>query len=162
MVAMAIPWHFSAKLVPIVVGCIALTVLLMSLFNQMCRKPTAVVAAGMAGEVQHQVEEKIHMDLTSDTDHLPFTTVLSRAARFFAYLVAFMASMWLIGLIPTVALFVVVFMRVEGNERWNLVLPYAAVLLFGIWIAFDKFMAIPWPPSLLGQLIPALKIIPSV
>jgi TctA family transporter len=162
MVAMAIPWHFSAKLVPIVVGCIALTVLLMSLFNQMCRKPTAVVSAGMAGEVQHQVEEKIHMDLTSDTDHLPFTTVLSRAARFFTYLLAFMASMWLIGLIPTVALFVVVFMRVEGNERWNLVLPYAAVLLFGIWIAFDQFMAIPWPPSLLGQLIPALKIIPSV
>ena len=27
---------------------------------------------------------------------------------------------------------------------------------------FDQFMAIPWPPTLLGQLIPALKVIPSV
>ncbi|MEW6454429.1 MAG: tripartite tricarboxylate transporter permease [Pseudomonadota bacterium] len=162
MVAAAIPWHFSAKLVPIVVGCIALTVLSMSLFNEMCRKPTAAVSAGLADEAQHQVEEKIHMDLTSDTDHLPLRTILARAARFFGYLIAFMAVMWLIGLIPTVAVFVVFFMRVEGNERWKLVIPYALVLLFGIWVAFDQFMAIPWPPSLLGEIFPALKVIPSV
>lgn len=162
MVAVAIPWHFSAKLVPIVVGCIALTVLAMSLFNEMCRKPTAAVSAGLADEAQHQVEEKIHMDLTSDTDHLPLKTVVTRAARFFGYLIAFMAVMWLIGLIPTVAVFVVFFMRVEGNERWKLVVPYALVLLFGIWVAFDQFMAIPWPPSLLGEFFPALKVIPSV
>lgn len=162
MVAVAIPWHFSAKLVPIVVGCIALTVLAMSLFNEMCRKPTAAVSAGLADEAQHQVEEKIHMDLTSDTDHLPLKTVVTRAARFFGYLIAFMAVMWLIGLIPTVAVFVVFFMRVEGNERWKLVVPYALVLLFGIWVAFDQFMAIPWPPSLLGEFFPALKFIPSV
>ena len=65
-------------------------------------------------------------------------------------------------LIPTVAAFVVLFMRIEGQERWKLVIPYAAVLLVGIWIAFDQFMAVPWPPSLLGQWIPALKVIPSV
>ena len=162
MVAVAIPWHFSAKLVPLVVGAIALTVLAMSLFNEMCRKPTAAVSAGLAGEAQHEVEEKIHMDLTSDTDHLPLRTIVTRAARFFGYLIAFMACMALIGLIPTVAVFVVFFMRVEGQERWTLVIPYAVVLLFGIWVAFDQFMAVPWPPSLLGQWIPALKVIPSV
>ncbi len=68
------------------------------------------------------------MDRPSDTDHLPFSTVLSRAARFFGYLIACMACMWLIGLTPTVAVFVVLFMRIEGNERWKLVIPYAAVL----------------------------------
>ena len=102
------------------------------------------------------------MDLTSDTDHLPLRTIVTRAARFFGYLIAFMACMALIGLIPTVAVFVVFFMRVEGQERWTLVIPYAVVLLFGIWVAFDQFMAVPWPPSLLGQWIPALKVIPSV
>ena len=27
---------------------------------------------------------------------------------------------------------------------------------------FDQFMSIPWPPTLLGQWIPALKFIPSL
>ena len=73
-----------------------------------------------------------------------------------------MASMAVIGLIPTVAVFVIVFMRLEGPERWSLVIPYAAVLVLGIYIAFDYFMAIPWPPTLIAKLVPALKIIPSV
>ena len=70
--------------------------------------------------------------------------------------------MAVIGLIPTVAVFVVVFMRLEGQERWSLVIPYAAMLVLGIYIAFDQFMAVPWPPSLLGQMFPALRVIPSV
>jgi len=53
-------------------------------------------------------------------------------------------------------------MRLEGPERWKLVIPYVVVLIVGIYIAFDWFMAIPWPPTLLGYLVPAAKIIPSV
>lgn len=163
MVGVATSWHFSAKLVPIVVGTIALTVLLLSLFNELCRKPTAAAVEGMADQALHQVGETIHMDLTSDTGHLPVRTVVERAARFFGYLLAFMAVMAVIGLIPTVALFVVVFMRLEGPERWKLVIPYAVVLVWGIWVAFDLFMAVPWPPTLLGHLFPVLKgLIPSV
>jgi hypothetical protein len=53
-------------------------------------------------------------------------------------------------------------MRYEAQERWSLVIPYAAVLVVFIWFAFDYFMAVPWPPALLGQLFPLLKSIPSV
>ena len=53
-------------------------------------------------------------------------------------------------------------MRVEGPERWKLVIPYVTVLIFGIWLAFDWFMALPWPPTLLGWAFPWLKVIPSV
>src|SRR6185312_13282373 len=116
----------------------------------------------LVDQAQHQVEQNIHMDLTSDTAHLPIHTIVTRAARFFGYLVAFMACMALIGLIPTAAIFVVVFMRLEGPENWRLIIPYVVVLLLGIYIAFDQFMAIPWPPTLLGHLVPAAKIIPSV
>jgi hypothetical protein len=73
-----------------------------------------------------------------------------------------MAVIALIGLIPTVVVFVIVFMRAEGPERWPLVLLYTAGLVIAIYVAFDKFMAIPWPPTLLGHLVPAAKIIPSV
>ena len=102
------------------------------------------------------------MDLASDTAHLPVRTVATRAARFFGYLIGFMGSMAVIGLIPTVALFVLLFMRLEGRERWSLVIPYAVILVLAITIVFDFFMAVPWPTTLLGQLFPLLKIIPSV
>jgi TctA family transporter len=162
MVIAAQPWAFAAKLVPMIVGIIALIVSGLSLFNEMCRKPTAAADAGLAEQAQQEVEQKIHMDLESDTGHLPLRTVITRSARFYGYLLGFMASMAVIGLIPTAAIFVVLFMRVEGPERWKLVIPYVTVLILGIWLAFDQFMALPWPPTLLGWAFPWLKIIPSV
>jgi hypothetical protein len=158
----ALRWDFSAKIVPLVVGTAALCAAGLSLFNEMCRKPAAAVAEGLAEHAQHEVGEKIHMDLTSDTGHLPVREIVARAALFFGYLVGFMGVMAVIGLIPTVGLFVVFFMRHEARERWSLVIPYAVVLVAFIWFAFDYFMAVPWPPTLIGQWFPALKAIPSV
>jgi TctA family transporter len=162
MVVAALPWDFSAKIVPLVVGSIGFAMAALSLFNDMCRKPEALQAEGLGEHAQHQVQAGLHMDLTSDTEHLPVRTIAARAAWFFGYLVGFMAVMAVIGLIPTAALFVVFFMRFEGRERWSLVLPYVIVLVIGIYVAFDLFMAIPWPPTLAGTLFPALKMIPSV
>jgi hypothetical protein len=168
LVVTALPWAFAAKLVPMIVGIIALLVAGISLFNELCRKPTAAVGGSLVDEAQAEVEQtihadqKIHMDLESDTAHLPLRTIVTRSARFYGYLLAFMASMALIGLIPTAVVFIIVFMRVEGPEHWKLIIPYVVVLILGIYVAFDWFMAIPWPPSLLGQLVPAAKIIPSV
>jgi hypothetical protein len=102
------------------------------------------------------------MDLESDTGHLPLRTIVTRSARFYGYLLAFMGSMAVIGLIPTAAFFVVIFMRLEGPERWKLVIPYVTVLILSIYLVFDVFMSLPWPPTLLGWAFPALKFIPSV
>jgi hypothetical protein len=88
--------------------------------------------------------------------------VVTRAGIFFAYLLGFMAVMSVIGLIPTAFLFVIFFMRVEGPERWKVVIPYALVLTFGIYFAFDQVMSLPWPPTFLGTWFPAAKVIPSV
>jgi hypothetical protein len=81
---------------------------------------------------------------------------------FFGWLVAFMASMATIGLIPTVPLFVIAFMRIEAREPWKLVIPQALALTVFIHIVFDQLLTIPWPPTLLGGWFPAMKFIPSV
>jgi putative tricarboxylic transport membrane protein len=161
-VAVSLRWDFSAKIVPLVVGIAALTAAGLSLFNDMCRKPAAAPTEGLVGQVQHEVEQKIHMDLTSDTGHLPTREIIARAGWFFGYLIGFMGVMAVIGLIPTVAVFVVFFMRWEARERWTLVIPYAVTLVVFIWFTFDYVMAVPWPPTLLGQWFPAFKAIPSV
>jgi hypothetical protein len=78
-------------------------------------------------------------------------------------MVGFLMSMALIGLIPTVPLFVIAFMRVEGREPWRIVLPLAAIMCVFIYVLFDQLLAIPWPPSVLGDFVPSLKgVVPSV
>jgi hypothetical protein len=31
-----------------------------------------------------------------------------------------------------------------------------------IYVVFDRLLSIPWPPTLLGTYVPALKFLPSV
>jgi TctA family transporter len=162
MVLMATQWDFSAKIVPMVVGGVGITVCVLSLFNDMCRKPTVHASESLAASAQHEVEQKIHMDISSDTEHLPVSLIVKRAARFFGYLIAFMGVMAVIGLVPTAALFVVIFMRYENKEPWKLVIIYAMVLTFSISFVFDNVMSIPWPPTLIAQWFPALKFLPSI
>src|SRR5258707_15388648 len=102
------------------------------------------------------------MDMHSATGPLPLRTIVTRSARFYGYLLAFMGSMALIGLIPTAVGFIIVFMRLEGPGRWKLIIPYVIVLILGIYIAFDWFMAIPRPPGLPRPPLAAAKSIPPV
>jgi TctA family transporter len=164
MLFQAARWNFSAKIVPVIVGSMALFFAIISVFNQMFRKleRDEHLPLGVGGDAKAEVQEKIHMDLASDTDHLPVSTVITRAAIFFGWLIAFMGSMATIGLIPTVPLFVVTFMRVENREPWKLVIPQAVGLTIFIWFVFDQLLSIPWPPTLVGGLFPALKFIPSI
>ena len=167
MVWQAMSWNFSAKIVPLIVGSLALTFCTVGLLNDVFRKPEDQMELGLASLAQKQVERKaeakIHMDLESDTDHVPVNQIAVRALLFFGWLLAFMGSMAVIGLIPTVPLFVIMYMRLEGPERWSIIVPYAVLLTVFIWIVFDQLLTIPWPPTYLGGWVPALKgLIPSV
>ena len=159
-------WNFNAKIVPVIVGTAALIFTSIALANEVWRKPELVAAGGhgsMKDEAKSQVGERIHMDLESDTGHLPKHTVAIRGLIFFGWLLAFMGSMAVIGLIPTVPLFVVLYMRLEGPEPWRLVIPQAAGLTVFIWFVFDQLLTIPWPQTIVGQAFPALKaLVPSM
>jgi hypothetical protein len=73
-----------------------------------------------------------------------------------------MLLMWIIGLIPAVPIFIISYMRLEGREKWRIVIPMAACVVALIYVVFDQLLAIPWPPTLLGTFFPILKVIPSV
>jgi TctA family transporter len=152
-------WNWHAKIVPVIVGSLGLIFCIFALLNEVARKPILATA----GEGGGQADEKIHMDLESDTGHLPPSTVAFRGAIFYGWLLAFMASMAVIGLIPTVPIFVVLYMRLEGPEPWKLVIPQAAGLTVFIWVVFDKLLTIPWPQTYVGVWFPILKdYIPSL
>ena len=122
---------------------------------------SAAVAEGGGGALGAK-SQKIHMDIASKTAHLPTKIILTRGFLFFGWMAGFAACMALIGLIPTVPVFIIAFMRVEGREPWKIVIPMAACVVLLIYVVFDQLLAIQWPPTLAGMLFPALKIIPSV
>jgi hypothetical protein len=162
LLSLSVKWPYAARVVPTVVGTLGMIVCGLSLLNEMCRKPEAAMDS-MGDQAEREVSKKIHMDLSSNTGELPIRVVVTRAALFFSYMIAFMGSMATIGLIPTIPLFIIGFMRYEAQERWSLVVPYAMFVTLFVYFTFDQFMAIPWPQTLLGGMFPELRgVIPSV
>ena len=185
MLAASLDWSIEAKIIPVIVGTAAIAFCALSLFNDVFRRP-AVMSRIDAAETADMAEmadmadtaetaardgqadaatsgpKKIHMDIESRIGHLPTGVKLSRGAAFFGWMAAFLASMAAIGLIPTVPVFVVAYMRIEGRERWALTAPMAAAMTLFIYALFDQLLALPWPPTLAGTLLPELKVIPSL
>jgi hypothetical protein len=163
---MTLSWSASSALVPrIICGVVFFSVLASLLQSAWGREPVGLISVdAVEDDALKQIHaESMHMDTESDTDHMPPRLVYSRAMVFFGWLVAFMASMAVIGLIPTVPLFVIAFMRLEAREPWKLILPQAIGLTLFVWVLFDQMLTLPWPPTLLGALLPGLaEYIPSM
>jgi TctA family transporter len=113
MLSQSFDWAFAARVVPTIVGTGAILFCSLSLANDVFglheRGGAAAVTAGSG-------PKKIHMDIVSKTSHLPRVVVLIRGFAFFAWMISFMAVMAVIGLIPTVPIFILLFMRTEARE----------------------------------------------
>jgi hypothetical protein len=174
MLSQSLDWAFAARIVPTIVGVGAILFCGLSLANDVfgVHERTGALAAAVAGAAPAQAgagsggdakpSKKIHMDIASKTAHLPGATVLSRGFMFFGWMAGFMLLMWMIGLIPAVPIFIVSYMRLEGREKWRIVIPMAVAVVLLIYVVFDQLLAIPWPPTLLGTFFPILKAVPSV
>jgi TctA family transporter len=62
LLAMAARWNFAAKIVPVVVGTVALFMCALSLFNEMCRRSTTRTES-LAEQAIHEVEQQIDTDV---------------------------------------------------------------------------------------------------
>jgi hypothetical protein len=160
MLVEAFQWDFAARIVPTVAGVGAMLFGGLSLVDDVFRKRGE--RTGLADAARKNIQQKIHMDIASSIQHMPLATILIRGAVFFGWMVAFLGSMAVIGLIPTVPLFIIAYMRFEGAERWRYVFPMVAVMTLLIYVVFDQLLTIPWPPTLAGEWFPELKMIPSV
>jgi TctA family transporter len=159
--ALTLNWSTTSALVPRLVCSIAFAAILASLLQSAWGREPA--GASVAQRAEEEALHGIHMDTQSDDAHLPTREIVTRAAIFFGWMIAFMVSMALIGIIPTIPLFVIAFMRVEARERWSLVLPQAICLTIFVYIVFDRLLMLAWPPTLLGTLVPGLaQLVPSM
>ncbi len=157
MISASLEWPFAARIIPTIVGTGAILFCSLSLINDVFGLHERNGGGAFAAKSQ-----KIHMDIASKTAHLPAKIILTRGFLFFGWMAGFAACMALIGLIPTVPVFIIAFMRVEGREPWKIVIPMAASVVLLIYVVFDQLLAIPWPPTVAGMLFPVLHAIPSV
>ena len=156
MLAEALTWNFYARIIPMIVGGGAILFCTLSLLNDLLKGDVHKArSAEMARK--GETEEKMHMDIGSNITHLPTSTIVLRGVIFFGWMVLFLISMALIGLIPTVPIFVIAFMRVEAKEPWTITLPMAIFMTIFIYFLFDWLLAIPWPGSFLGDVWPFWK-----
>jgi hypothetical protein len=160
MLYQSLGWSFEAKIIPTIVGVGAVLFCSLSLANDIFKRP--VEKGGLADKAKAVVSQKIHMDIASKTAHLPTITILSRGFMFFGWMVAFLSSMAVIGLIPTVPIFIISYMRLEGREKYRHAIIMALVMVTLIYVVFDQLLAIPWPPTYVGDWFPVLHMIPSV
>lgn len=155
MLAMSAGWPFAARIVPMIVGFTGLFFVSLSLFHEVMPLKERVMSEAEAEKAA--IGAKLHMDLESDTGHLPKRTVLIRAATFIGWILAMLALSSLMGLMFAMPVFIIAYMRLEGREPWKIVLPYTLVMIVFVYVVFEYFLSIHWPPSLLGNLLPDLR-----
>src|SRR6202790_2404459 len=109
LVGTSFQWAFAARVIPTIVGTGAVLFCALSLINDVF----GLHERNGGGGALAAKSQKIHMDIASKTAHLPTKIILTRGFLFFRWMAGFAACMALIGLIPTVPVFIIAFMRVE-------------------------------------------------
>jgi hypothetical protein len=150
MMTEATAWNYKASIIPFIVGTGAIVFCLLSLLNDLLKSEVHEAKAAENASLGI-ADEKMHLDIASNIAHLPTKTLILRAGIFFGWMLSFMGSMALIGLIPTVPLFIIAFMRIEGRERWTVVLSMATFMTCLVYGVFDQLLTIPWPATILGE-----------
>lgn len=144
-------WPIGAKIGPLSVGTFVLFL------------GVASFAAAHLGRARPATGDASgHMDIGNTAPRPPDKEFGRRAALFGGYLMGFLGSIALIGMIPTAVLFTIVYMRLEARNNWSTIAAEAGFLGFAVWAVFDRLLRIPWPDSVLGQTLPILQLIPSV
>ncbi len=163
-------WEFGARLVPEVVGYAEalfvgwhlLSVLLVApaarpvVVDHQGESPDAAHAAS-AGDAFKAGQEEVHFDIQADYGDLDTLTIFKRASSYFAWLLFFFAAAAVVGLLPSMFLFLVGYMRFEGKESWKVTLGVAIPMwLVSYWL-FHKILIVPWPQTLVGDWFPDLR-----
>jgi len=106
-------------------------------------------------------EEGQHFDLTTDFGDLSVNEIRLRAFSYFVWCVGFFAGAMVIGLLPSMIIFMVGYIRFHGKESWSMALSVSVPLWILAYILFHQVLHVPWPQSLLGDAFGILRTFPN-
>jgi TctA family transporter len=88
---------------------------------------------------------------------LPANVMLMRAAEYFGWMGGFIVLASLIGFIPAIGIFVVLYMGLGFRQSLARAAIFGAVVTVFCYSVFDRGLSVPWPQSVLGDLLPMLR-----
>jgi len=147
-ILLSLDWPAAAKPVPLTACYMALTAAVLNLINELFGQQQAARGNvdGGSGVTARQV------DLGVDA-----AAARRQSSYYFVWLLAFLAAIWLVGFIPAIAIFVFAYMCIGFGEPAIRALAFAAATTLLAWGLFDRVLAVAWPASLLGDLLPQLR-----
>ncbi len=164
IISVAWDWETGARLVPTVVASGGIFFVGSLVISTLFIVPTAKIVArtgesGVEFQDTEPQDDDVHLDIQADYGDLSVREIFVRAAVYFGWLLFFLGTAFIVGLLPAMFLFLVGYMRFEGKESWRITLSIAVpmwILSYGL---FHTILLVPWPPSLVGSLFPVVRTI---
>jgi TctA family transporter len=157
-------WEFGAKLVPQVVGWTGLLfvacLMFSNLFLSRAARPIPMEQQAMAAA--QPAGSEIHFDIQAEYGDLSRKEITQRAFVFFGWCLFYLAIAALMGLLPATLIFLVVYMWIEGKEKWKVNLITAVTTVVCSYLVFHSLLHVAWPQALVGELFPELRSIQSL
>jgi hypothetical protein len=147
-ILLSLDWPAAAKPVPLTACYMALTAAVLNLVNELFGQQQLARGNvdGGGGVTAHETDLGVDM-----------VAARWQSGYYFAWLLGFLAAIWLIGFIPAIAVFVFAYMCIGFGESAIRALGFAAATALLAWGLFDRVLAVAWPASLLGDLLPQLR-----
>ena len=136
-------WSLQARLFPWTIGIPALGLCLIQLFMDLWK---AVRPGSEAVDDDQGI-----MDLKVDKDVAP-ALVVRRAANIFAWISGLFASIWLVGFLVSIPLFILFYMRFQSRETLLSSLAWTAGTVGFIIGLFHYILRVPWSHPVIGGL----------
>jgi TctA family transporter len=133
-------WQIQARLFPWVVGVPALVLCAVQLFSDFF----------IRRETSESDETLGFMDLPVDRS-VPLSIVFTRAVNTFGWIIGLFATIWLIGFVISVPLFVFLYLILQAREKLWVGLVYSVVMLVFIIGVFHMVLSVPWPEGVFPQ-----------
>jgi TctA family transporter len=164
--AVSSQWPFGARLVPQVVAWVGLAFLILHLFMR-AFFVRAAAPAGPEGEAVAAAqipgtEGGVHFDIQADYGDLSRRDIFLRAAQYFAWCLFYFGLSALIGMLPGSFVFLILYMWLEGKERWRTNLIISVCTVIATYLMFHTLLHVAWPQALIGDLWPQLRSIQAL
>lgn len=144
-------WAFSARLMPQIISSAGLVFSLwLSVSDLFLRRGPTPIGGTHAAELRAA-------DLVTDYGALTRSAIYAGAARYFVWCVGIFAAGYLLGFLPALLVFMLLYMRVHGRETWLTTLLVTGATFVVLSVIFDLIVHESWPHSVIGDLIPALR-----
>ncbi len=154
--SIASEWEFGARLVPQVIGYTALVILTAMCFTKLFVS-REVKIPDHVDPAEIDAKTDVHFDIVVDFGDLPIPTIWRRAFAYFAFCGGFFLGASIIGLLPAMFFFLVIYMKTWGKASWAVTLGIAVPLWAFCYGLFHHILIIPWPQSVVGDTWPILR-----